>query len=132
MDESHAPNFASLHLSVTNLIWYINDTFDLSGAPPRAQSLWAEIRSLRLLAEGAVRRGLDFNCLNGVDADNALRLLSATDSAVQGLETIIRKLQGDSFRPANALAVGEEICDQYYSLLQSSRLQLANAMNWLQ
>jgi hypothetical protein len=132
MDESHVPNFAGLHLSVTNLIWYINDTFDLSGAPLWVQLLWAEMRSLRLLVEGAVRHGLDFNCLNGVDASNALQLLSVTDNAVQGLEKAIRKLQGDSFRPVNILTVNKEICDQYHGLLRSSRLQLADAMNRLQ
>ncbi|KAH0537440.1 hypothetical protein FGG08_005748 [Glutinoglossum americanum] len=133
MDKSHAPNFTCLHLSVTNLIWYIDDTFDLSGTPLWVQSLWAEIRSLRLLAEGAVRQGVDFNCLNkSVDVDSALQLLSVTDSAVRGLERDLRKLQGDLLRPAKIPAVDEEICGRYHSLLRSSRLQLAGAIDQLQ
>lgn len=134
--ESRAPTFANLLVSITNLIWYLKDSFgileNISATPPWVQSLWDEIHSLRLLVDYAVRQGLDFNCLNGTDADNALQLISLVDNALQDLEEKVRKLQGDAFQPINILTVDQEICHRYHSLLRPYRLQLADAMNRLQ
>jgi hypothetical protein len=136
MDESLAPTFANLLMSVTNLIWCLRDSFgiphNISATPAWVQPLWTEIDSIRLLAERAVRHGLDFNCLNGADADNSLRLISLADNSLRDLEEMVRKLQRDSFQSVSILTVDQDMCHRYHSLLRSHRLLLADAMNRLQ
>jgi hypothetical protein len=136
MEQSRDHSVANLLLHVTNLVWCIKDRFGLlhniDAAPSWVQSLWAEIDSLRLLADRAVRYGLDFSDLDGCDADNALQIISLADNALQDLEEMIGQLKGDSFNPVDISTVDRAICSRYYGLLHPCRLLMANAMSRLQ